>query len=144
VGSVITQLLLDHHTILTPSRIELDCTDQTSVEKFIESQMPDCVILCAAYTDNTKAETERGNTGGECYRVNVLGTRNIVDACTDIYCLYIYRIGVCGTQKTQDRTPKMISYGTRRFIMVWCHKAWRKTMHIKGDNQTVPSSALQE
>lgn len=91
VGSSIAHGLSSRYTILTPLRVELDCTDNVSVDRYVEAHTPDCIIHCAAFTNNSKAETERGNTNGECYSVNVFGTRNIVEAATrhGIYCIYI-------------------------------------------------------
>jgi len=47
---------------------------------------PDVVIHCAAYTAVDKAEDERDL----CYAVNVLGTKNIVEACKELDAKMVY------------------------------------------------------
>jgi len=61
-------------------RNEFDITDREKTLKIIKQYNPDVVIHCAAYTKVDKAESEKE----ECYNVNVIGTRNIVEACKGI------------------------------------------------------------
>ncbi len=68
------------------TRKEFDLTDKISTIKFIKNYNPDVVIHCAAYTDVDKAEEDKDL----CYKVNVLGTRYIAQACKDIDAKMVY------------------------------------------------------
>ncbi len=68
------------------TRNDFDITDFESVRSYILKKRPKCVIHCAAYTAVDKAEEEKK----VCYKVNVLGTENVVKACKDIDAKMIY------------------------------------------------------
>lgn len=72
---------------LVPTHSEMDVTDRSAVASFFDSNRPDAVIHCAAYTAVDKAEDETEL----CRKVNVDGTRNIAENCArpDIPMLYI-------------------------------------------------------
>lgn len=59
----------------------LDITDKTSVDKYFSKNKFDSAINFAAYTNVDGAEKERGNKDGICYKLNVLGVENLVNAC---------------------------------------------------------------
>lgn len=80
VGHALSQLLLPLGTILTPTREECNLLEPESIEAYIRLNKPNVVLHCAAYTNAGKAEDERGNTEGECYRTNVKATATIVEA----------------------------------------------------------------
>lgn len=61
----------------------VDITDPAAVEAFIKAHPATSLIHLAAFTDTAKAESEAGNKEGICYRVNVVGTKNIADSCRD-------------------------------------------------------------
>ena len=65
-------------TILSPSKNELDTTDQKSVENFFKLHQPDAVIHFAAFTDVSKAEKQRNNKKAPCWIINVEGTANLI------------------------------------------------------------------
>ncbi len=67
-------------------RQDFDLTNEVQVKSFILNYKPDVVIHCAAYTAVDKAEDERDL----CYAVNVLGTRNIVQACKEMDAKMVY------------------------------------------------------
>lgn len=67
-------------------RTELDITDKEATYEYILKLKPECVIHCAAYTAVDKAEDEEKI----CYKVNVLGTENIAEACKKIDAKMIY------------------------------------------------------
>ncbi len=71
---------------LGTTRKEFDLTDEMEKKKFIKNYKPDVVIHCAAYTSVDKAEEERD----VCYKVNVLGTRYVAQACADIDAKIVY------------------------------------------------------
>lgn len=66
--------------ILSPTKNELDITDQKSVENFFKLHKPDAVIHFAAFTDVSKAEEERNNKKAPCWIINVEGTANLIRA----------------------------------------------------------------
>jgi dTDP-4-dehydrorhamnose reductase len=66
--------------LFTPARHEMDITDSGQVHNYIGKYTPDVIIHSAAFTDNTEAERQRGNKKGMCWKVNVEGTKNIVEA----------------------------------------------------------------
>ncbi len=62
------------------ARDELDITDEENVRRVLHELMPDVVIHAAAYTHVDRAEDERV----EAFRINIVGTRNIVVAAEQI------------------------------------------------------------
>ena len=62
--------------IIAPTLEELDITDRNKVIELITSLKPDVIFHCAAYTAVDNAEDNRDI----CFKVNVDGTKNIVDA----------------------------------------------------------------
>jgi dTDP-4-dehydrorhamnose reductase len=71
------QELLKLRKYLAPTHAEMDITDESSVKKYLAKHKPDLIVHAAAYT-NTGLPERDGAAAAECYRVNVLGTRNIV------------------------------------------------------------------
>jgi dTDP-4-dehydrorhamnose reductase len=71
---------------LGTSRREFDLTNELAIKGFIKKYSPDVVVHCAAYTAVDKAEEEREL----CYKVNVLGTRYVAQACADINAKMVY------------------------------------------------------
>ncbi len=73
---------LEHLNIecLGTSSKDFDLTNESATKCFIKNYKPDAVIHCAAYTAVDKAEIEKE----KCYRINVLGTSYIAQACKDI------------------------------------------------------------
>lgn len=58
----------------------LDITDRDSVVGYIESNRPDFLVNCAAYTAVDKAETDMESA----FRLNALGPENLAIACRQI------------------------------------------------------------
>lgn len=71
----------DNTIILSPTKEELDITDEKSVENFFKLHTPNAVIHFAAFTDVSKAETQQDNKNAPCWTVNVEGTANLIRAC---------------------------------------------------------------
>ncbi|PWU24338.1 hypothetical protein C5B42_00020 [Candidatus Cerribacteria bacterium 'Amazon FNV 2010 28 9'] len=69
----------------------VDILNEKQVMQAVEASNADTIIHMAAFTDVTKAFEETGNKDGVTYRVNVLGTRNIVKAAKafDKYLVHI-------------------------------------------------------
>jgi len=59
--------------------LELDITDKRSVNKVINEVYPDVVINTAAMTNVDQCETEKES----CWRINVSGVVNLLEACKD-------------------------------------------------------------
>jgi dTDP-4-dehydrorhamnose reductase len=74
LGSELTALLPG---ALAPARAELDVTDAAAVLAYLRAHRPATVLHAAAYTDVPLAEREPD----ACWRVNVVGTRHVADAC---------------------------------------------------------------
>lgn len=68
-----------------PSSTELDVTNITSCRKAMRTYDPDAIIHCAAWTDVAGAEKQQE----ACWRVNVIGTENMVKAATGRRFVYI-------------------------------------------------------
>lgn len=75
-----------NHEYKAVNHKEMDITNRESVFKVVEEYRPDVIIHCAAWTAVDKAEDEE-----ELVRlVNVLGTKNIVDASIKVGATTIY------------------------------------------------------
>lgn len=59
----------------------IDITDQAAVDQVIGQSSASTLIHLAAFTNVDAAAAQNGDKSGSCYRVNVLGTRNIAQAC---------------------------------------------------------------
>lgn len=68
---------LKDDTVLALDKDALDITDAEKVMQFISEEKFDCVFHCAAYTQVDLAEQNRD----VCFEVNVIGTKNIAEAC---------------------------------------------------------------
>ncbi|MFH1780310.1 MAG: sugar nucleotide-binding protein [Candidatus Micrarchaeota archaeon] len=58
---------------------ELDITDKNQVKEKIRELKPETVINCAAFTDVNACE----KNVDECWRVNVYGVKNLLEACME-------------------------------------------------------------
>ena len=58
-----------------------DITDREKVDRAIGEFNGETVLHLAAFTDLNAAWKENGDKTGLCYRINVLGTRNIAAVC---------------------------------------------------------------
>ena len=74
------------YDIYAPSVDQLDITDREQVMKAIKEYKPDVIFHCAAWTAVDKAETEKEL----CEKVNVVGTKNIVDASLEVGAKVVY------------------------------------------------------
>ena len=109
---------------VVPSKTELDITDPEEVRRFIEEQKPDFIINFAAYTNVSGSERpeEKGKKDGQCWRINVEGVRNILDALdpknthfiqisTDmVFSGYKVRKGPYSENDTPENNPKKLSW----------------------------------
>ena len=65
---------------------DLDITNEENVLKFVKETNPDAIIHCAAYTAVDKAEDDKET----CWNVNVIGTKNLVNAAKKINAKFMY------------------------------------------------------
>lgn len=72
--------------IFAPTREQLDINNREQVMLYMAKVQPEVIIHCAAYTKVDKAEEEKEY----CYRTNVLGTKNLVDASLALNSKFIY------------------------------------------------------
>ena len=77
---------VDEKSILAVDREEMDITNKDEVFKVILDFRPDIIFHCAAYTAVDKAEDDEDNA----YKINVTGTKNIVDASLEINSTVLY------------------------------------------------------
>lgn len=59
----------------------IDITDVVQVRDVVHASPAEFMIHLAAFTDVTKAWEQKGDKEGLAYRVNVNGTKNIIEAC---------------------------------------------------------------
>ncbi len=78
VGSRFVELYSKKYDLLTPDYPGVDITQKGSVGKLIKEEKPDVMIHLAAYTDVGEGENQRDNKDGDCWKINVLGTENLV------------------------------------------------------------------
>jgi dTDP-4-dehydrorhamnose reductase len=73
-------------TYIAPSHQEMDITDPDSILRYIGKQQIDLIVHSAAYTQTLKPDNDP-EAAAECFKVNVLGTRNLVTqaACPIIF-----------------------------------------------------------
>lgn len=104
---------------LAPTSSEMDITDKEAVFQIIEAYHPDVIFHCAAWTAVDKAEEEKETAE----KVNVLGTRNIVEASLLVSAKLIYistDYVFDGTKDTpyleEDETNPKSVYGKTKYL----------------------------
>ena len=74
------------HDYLALDVNEMDITDRDKVFEVVKNYKPDVIFHCAAWTAVDKAETEKEL----CEKINVTGTKNIVDASIEVGAKMVY------------------------------------------------------
>ena len=135
----------------------LDITDFNMVQSVLETEKPDIVVHCAAYTNVDKAEEDFETAK----KINVLGTENLAKVCgkNDITLVYISTDYVFdGTltegysYKPDDKTNPINNYGLtkcqgEKAVQNYCKKyyiartAWLYGIHGKNFVETMISLA---
>lgn len=117
IGSRLVELMSDDFDWSPLRRKDgFDITSVEKVDKAISSFNGEAVLHLAAFTDLNAANKERGDKNGACYRINVLGTRNIVRACQKNrkYLIHASTDAVFGGEKkspyTEDDFPGPIEW----------------------------------
>lgn len=82
IGSRFTEMFAsDFEFINLDLTNQIDITNPAQVDQALNQHPSTSVIHLAALTDVSKAYCETGNKNGMVYKVNVLGTQNIANAC---------------------------------------------------------------
>ena len=77
---------VSEENILAIDKEEMDITDSREVSKVVNDFKPNVIFHCAAWTAVDKAE----DMSDACYNVNVVGTKNVVDASLEVDATIIY------------------------------------------------------
>ncbi|OGE37402.1 hypothetical protein A3B45_03390 [Candidatus Daviesbacteria bacterium RIFCSPLOWO2_01_FULL_39_12] len=84
VGSRFINLHNQHLDIRSPNTDQVDILGKSETEDVVKSFQPDVVINFAAYTDVQEAEEQKGDQGGSCYQINVIGAKNVAEVCKEV------------------------------------------------------------
>lgn len=77
---------VSEENILPLDKDEMDITNREEVNKVVKEFAPNVIFHCAAWTAVDKAE----DMEDACYNVNVVGTKNVVDASIEVGATTIY------------------------------------------------------
>ncbi len=132
IGSRVVELLKDKFSFIDFSLDKgVDITNfELLKKKFEENSKAETILHLAAFTDVDAAWKQRGDKNSLCYRVNVLGTRNIAKLCKQ-YKKYLIHIstdfifdGKKKTFYTEYNKPNPIDwYGKTKF---WAEQEVKK------------------
>lgn len=105
--------------VLAIDKEEMDITNREEVNRVVKEFAPDVIFHCAAWTAVDKAE----DMSDACYNVNVVGTKNIVDAsievgATTIYMStdYVFDGTKEGLYTEEDKVNPKSVYGKTKFL----------------------------
>ncbi len=80
VGSRFIELYSQKYNLLTPEYPQVDITKKDDVDKLLEKEKPDVIIHLAAYTNVSEGENQRDDKNGDCWKINIQGTENLVSS----------------------------------------------------------------
>ena len=80
VGSRFVELYAQKYDFLTPDYPKVDITKKDDVNKLLKKEKPDAIVHLAAYTNVGEGEKQRGDKSGDCWKINVVGTQNLVSS----------------------------------------------------------------
>ena len=120
--------------VVACDRNTFDITDRDSTAQFIVDEKPDVIFHCAAWTAVDKAE----GMEDEVYKVNVEGTRNIVDAArlcdSKIFYIstdYVFDGAKDGLYETDDIPNPMSVYGKTKYLGEEIVKEYSKSFIVR-------------
>jgi dTDP-4-dehydrorhamnose reductase len=90
VGSKFVDDCSNKYELLTPAYPEFDLTNPTLVMEYLSKNNPEVVIHFAAYTNVGEAEKQKRNEFGDCWKINVMGTKNLVENIDTTITRYIH------------------------------------------------------
>ncbi|MPL68869.1 dTDP-4-dehydrorhamnose reductase [bioreactor metagenome] len=85
LGREVTKQGANHELILTDVDT-LDITNSKAVRDVFQSERPEAVIHCAAYTNVDGAETDEDSA----FRINVIGAQNVAAGCLEVGARMVY------------------------------------------------------
>ena len=104
---------------LAVDRSKMDITNKEEVDRVILEYRPDVIFHCAAWTQVDKAE----DMEEACYNVNVVGTKNIVDASIEVGAKilymstdYVFDGKKEGLYVEDDKVNPMSVYGKTKYL----------------------------
>ena len=110
---------VSEENILPLDKDEMDITNREEVNKVVKEFAPNVIFHCAAWTAVDKAE----DMEDACYNVNVVGTKNVVDAsievgATTIYMStdYVFDGTKEGLYTEEDKVNPKSVYGRTKFL----------------------------
>lgn len=124
IGSRLVEFLRDR-IIWGQFRYEdgFDITRNQDVDAAIRKFPGDIILHLAAFTNLNAAWKEKGDKNGSCYRINVIGTRNIAEASRKYgkYLIHVSTDAVFGGKKQtlyiEDDVPDPIEwYGETKYL----------------------------
>jgi len=123
VGSRIVELLKDKFDFEDLAIEEgFDITKKETIEQKIAGSSAESLIHLAAFTDVNAAWKEKDDLNGSCYRINVLGTKNIAGLCQKYnkFLVHFSTDFVFNGEKdgcySEDETPRPIEwYGETKY-----------------------------
>jgi dTDP-4-dehydrorhamnose reductase len=80
VGSKFVDLFKNKYNFVTPEYPQFDLTNKENVAVAIKEADPDVLVNFAAFTNVSEAENQRGDKNSPCYKINVDGVKNLLDA----------------------------------------------------------------
>jgi len=80
VGSKFIELYRTKYNFITPEYPRFDLKNKKNVAKIVRNANPDIVVNFAAYTNVGEAEKQRGDENADCYKINVIGVENLIEA----------------------------------------------------------------
>ena len=80
MGSRFVEISKLKNELHSPKEIEMDILNSFQVKAIVNSFDFGTIVNFAAYTNVNEAEEQRGSKDGDCWKVNVEGVRNLVDA----------------------------------------------------------------
>lgn len=123
VGSRFVELTEGRFEINSPSIQEVDILKKDQVLKKFEDFNPEVIMNFAAYTDVEEAEDQKDDENGLCFKVNVMGAKNVADSCKkfDKYLIHIstdYVFNGEGNEPyIEEDTPDPINwYGMTKYL----------------------------
>ena len=110
---------VSEENILALDKEEMDITNREGVNRVVKEFAPNVIFHCAAWTAVDKAE----DMEDACYNVNVVGTKNVVDAsievgATTIYMStdYVFDGTKEGLYTEEDKVNPKSVYGRTKFL----------------------------
>lgn len=133
VGSKFTQLYQDQYEVMNLDLASgVDITDKQKVSEAISKSSAEVIVHFAAFTDVSKANLEKDNKEGMVYKVNVVGTENIVEAVKStgkrlihISTAYVFDGEKEGLYTEEDKVNPIEWYGQT--------KAWAEDVVVNGN-----------